>query len=396
MRTIKLQDPVWIERVKKNLSDLYERRPLTRMPFEFVPYINISSKLEEDAQSFKARKATVDDMKRSYYDYELALQNQLKDYEQRTTRGFQDDSVFVIIPLSGAQGWFPEFFGGINEWQPNRPPFPHPLVNNISQLDSLKPDISKGELFRIGIEQMRYFIKEVGDKIPVGTPDIQSPVDFASMLIDYTNLIYMMVDYPQKVHQLMRMITETLISSLHLMKKEMVADWPITQFSWWMPKGVFLSDDLMAVLSPELYAEFGVPYNEIIAEEFGGIALHSCGNIKHNLENVAKTKGIIALNTHETLTTAAAALKDRVSVITGAVREIMAPNYPGSLRDNLATGKEVEEFWWRDFNHLPEIKGQRFLYQCHALCKDRAPEEAYQKMLGFSDRLVNGNNNEAD
>lgn len=109
-------------------------------------------------------------------------------------------------------------------------------------------------------------------------------------------------------------------------------------------RGVFLSDDLMAVLNSQIDAEFGVPYNEIIAEEFGGVSLHSCGDIKHNLENVARTKGIIVLNTHETPVTATAVLKGRVAVITGGVRSVMAPNYPGSARDNLATGKEVEEY----------------------------------------------------
>jgi len=359
------------------------------MPFEFIAFTNIVGKLEMDKKTATSFTTSIDDYKRGYYDYELALQNQLRAYEARAASEFQDDSVLGITALSGAQGWFVEFFGGQNEWFPNRPPFPHPMINDISQLDSLKPDIGKGELFRVGLEQMRYFAKEVGDKIPVHTLDIQSPIDFASMLVDYTNLVYMMIDYPEKVHQFLQMVTDTLITALHLMKKEMVSDWPLSQFPWWIPGGVFMADDLMAVLSPDLYAEFGVPYNEIIAEEFGGKSLHSCGNIKHNLENAAATKGIIALNTHETLETAAAVLKDRAAIITGGVREVMAPNYPRNIRDTLGTGKEVQDFWWRDFECLPEIHGQRFLYQCSALCKDRRPEEAYAEMLEFSKRLVN-------
>jgi len=389
MRAIKLQDTVWVEQAKNNLRALYEKQPLERMPFEFIAVTNIASKLEMDKNTATSSTTSIDDYKRGYYDYELALQKQLRAYEARSTSEFQDDSVLGITALSGAQGWFVEFFGGQNEWFPNRPPFPHPMINDISQLDSLKPDIGKGELFRVGLEQMRYFAKEVGDKIPVYTLDIQSPIDFASMLVDYTNLVYMMIDYPEKVHQFLQMITGTLITALHLMKKEMVSDWPLSQFPWWIPRGVFMADDLMAVLSPDLYAEFGVPYNEIIAEEFGGISLHSCGNIKHNLENAAATKGIIALNTHETLATAAAVLKDRAAIITGGVREVIAPNYPRSIRDILGTGKEVQDFWWQDFKHLPEIHGQRFLYQCSALCKDRRPEEAYAEMLEFSKILVN-------
>jgi uroporphyrinogen-III decarboxylase len=392
MKKIKLQDKIWVEQAKKHLRALYEGEPFRRMPFMFVPYPNVQGKIEENKATVSSSTTTVDEYRRRYYDYELALDKQLKAYEQGISAGFQDDTVLSIGPLSGALGWFVEFFGAENEWFSNRPPFPHPLINKASEIDSLKPEISKGELFRVGLEQMRYFVKEVGDKIPVGTMDLQSPIDLASMLMDYTNLIYLMVDDPEKAHGFLKMITEVLIESLYLMKKEMVSDWPLSQFPWWVPRGVFMSDDLMSTLSPELYAEFGKPYNEIIGREFGGLSLHSCGDIRHNLKNAATTEGLIALNTHETLRTTSKALRDRVVVITGGVREVMAPNYPGSRRDGLKTGEEVGAFWWEDFGHLPEIKGQRYLYQCHALLKTHTPEEAYEKMSSFSTKAASAYN----
>jgi len=62
------------------------------------------------------------------------------------------------------------------------------------------------------------------------------------------------------------------------------------------------------------------------------------------------------------------------------------------MRDNLKTGEEVAEFWWNDFASIPEFKGQRLLYQCHALLgKKRTAQDAYDKMLDFSNCLINGN-----
>ena len=388
MRNVKAQDSKWVARAKGNLTKLFEGEELESMPFEFQPFSNIKSKIEENITSLNAGTLGVDAYKKNCYDYELALEGQLNLYNRDISSEFYHDSIFSLRPLSGVQGWFVEFFGGENEWFDNRPPFPHPMIFDINQIDSLKPDMSKGNLFKHGLAQMNYFSKEVGESIPVCTLDLQSPIDFCSMLIDYTNLIYMMIDHPKKIHQLMRMITDTLIESMHMMKKEIIADWPVSQFPWWIPRGVFMSDDLMAILDAPLYEEFGKPYNEMISEEFGGLALHSCGNIKHNLENVATTKGIIALNTHETLETLAPVIKDRAVVITGGVKEVMAPNYPLNKRDELKTGKEVADFWWEDFNHLSEIKGQRCLYQCQALLYDHTPQETYDKMLAFSRELV--------
>ncbi|MCF6174878.1 MAG: hypothetical protein L3J71_03840 [Victivallaceae bacterium] len=390
MKNIKIQNSKQVAKIKKNLSDLYEWRPLEYTPFEFTPYNNVKNKLETDNQ--RKVSATVEEYNKRFFDDELALQEQLKSYEKRVSLEFQGDTVFALEPMSGAMGWFNEFFGGKNEWFNNRPPYPHPIIDNISQIDSLKPDISKGEMFHKGLKQMRYFAEKVGDKIPVKSIDLQSPVNFASILIDYTNLIYMMMDNSAKIHQLMRMITDTLITSLYMIKKEMITDWPLSQFEWWIPKGVFMSDDLMAVLDPELYAEFGKPYNEIIAEEFGAVSLHSCGGIKHNLENVASTKGIVAINTHEPLSIAAPIVDNRAVLVVGGVENSVAPNYPGSLRDPLETGEEVAQFWWNDFSQIMNYKDTRFLYQCHALLeKERTPQEAYSKMLDFSRRLVNGN-----
>ncbi|MFH1929206.1 MAG: hypothetical protein ABIK79_13690 [Chloroflexota bacterium] len=66
----------------------------------------------------------------------------------------------------------------------------------------------------------------------------------------------------------------------------------------WMPDGygIGVSEDLLALISPPLFEEFALPYNNRLSEEFGGLVIHSCGNFVHNLDGLAKIKDLRAIN----------------------------------------------------------------------------------------------------
>ncbi|MGQ9629392.1 MAG: hypothetical protein ACUVXI_03630 [bacterium] len=62
----------------------------------------------------------------------------------------------------------------------------------------------------------------------------------------------------------------------------------------------------------------GRPYNEKIADAFGGVVIHSCGSVEHNLEILARTHGLIGLNvsvTETALPAVVAALKGSAVII---------------------------------------------------------------------------------
>jgi hypothetical protein len=67
---------------------------------------------------------------------------------------------------------------------------------------------------------------------------------------------------------------------------------------WYVPKevGIRVSDDTAALLSPALYREFGVKYNSMIAKEFGGIVVHSCGDVSNVAEAMAEIPGLRGLD----------------------------------------------------------------------------------------------------
>jgi len=63
---------------------------------------------------------------------------------------------------------------------------------------------------------------------------------------------------------------------------------------WYLPLelGIRISDDTAAVMSPRSYREFGVPYNKRLSDAFGGIVVHSCGDIGHVLPAMLEIPGL--------------------------------------------------------------------------------------------------------
>jgi len=66
----------------------------------------------------------------------------------------------------------------------------------------------------------------------------------------------------------------------------------------WMPKekGISMSSDILALISPNLLKEFIIPYDERISDHYGGLTIHSCGNYNWNLPVLKKIKKFRALN----------------------------------------------------------------------------------------------------
>ena len=74
-----------------------------------------------------------------------------------------------------------------------------------------------------------------------------------------------------------------------------LVSWP---FVYMPPRmGVGMTEDFMHLLSPGLYEEFGLPYVNRIAREFGGVFLHCCGVFKQHLPVVKRIENLRGLDT---------------------------------------------------------------------------------------------------
>ena len=135
-------------------------------------------------------------------------------------------------------------------------------------------------------------------KFPLRVINVPSPLVTASLIWDYTSFIEATLTYPDEVHALLDKVTEATIAYIKEMFKRITNLYGISHEFWYVPRnmGIRISDDTAALLSPNLYREFGVKYNAMIAKEFGGIVVHSCGNVGNVAAAMMEIPGLKGLD----------------------------------------------------------------------------------------------------
>jgi hypothetical protein len=124
------------------------------------------------------------------------------------------------------------------------------------------------------------------------TPDMQGPLNTAGMVMNQEELLMGMYSEPEKVHALLDRVTGLLAGVYRFLingsgKRLCGSIWPYTSMPCEL--GVTMTEDLMPLLSPELYKEFGLPYVKRIADEFGGLVVHCCGVYGQHVANLAES-----------------------------------------------------------------------------------------------------------
>ncbi len=178
-------------------------------------------------------------------------------------------------------------------------PWVHPLISedSIAEVRSLElPDVPTNPVYRRARQRVLEFQRLA--ELPLRLVNVPSPLVTASLIWDYTSFIAGTVLHPREVHLLMEKVTEATVQyiqaqlswirNLHTASHEM----------WYLPPdlGVRISDDTAALLSPDLYREFGVRYNSMISRAFGGIVVHSCGDLQNVVAVMMETEGLRGLD----------------------------------------------------------------------------------------------------
>ena len=178
-------------------------------------------------------------------------------------------------------------------------PWVKPLIreDNVQDVHRLEvPDARTHPVFHQAWERVDYL--QENSALPLRLVNVPSPLVTASLIWEYTSFITATLLHPREVHVLMEKVTEATIGylkeqlarirNLHTMGHEM----------WHIPAevGVRVSDDTAAVMSPNLYREFGVRYNGLISRALGGIVVHSCGEVKNVVAAMMETEGLRGLD----------------------------------------------------------------------------------------------------
>lgn len=122
-------------------------------------------------------------------------------------------------------------------------------------------------------------------------PDMQGPLNTAGLILQQDELMIAMRADPEKTRRFLDQVTSFLIDLWrHLLRecdgKFAGSIWPYT----FVPPdlGVVFTEDLMPLLSADVYREFGIPVLRRIADELGALHIHCCGRWGHHVPNLKR------------------------------------------------------------------------------------------------------------
>jgi hypothetical protein len=233
-------------------------------------------------------------------DKAVQLRASLAFLQWREALAIGDDFVPHLKPEQGVTV-FASAFGCPVRYFDHTLPWAYPLIkegdspNQVYELP--RPAVTDGQLGAM-LEFTDYFVAETGGRYPIGLTDLQGPLNSAYLVWEPTAFMLAMYSNPREVHHLMRLVTDLIIAFVKEQRSRSPQFLPCHFPPVWLPdgQGIAISEDCLAVLSPKLYREFALPYVNEMSEEFGGVLIHSCGNILHQLDNLARVHNLRGLN----------------------------------------------------------------------------------------------------
>jgi len=189
-------------------------------------------------------------------------------------------------------------FGAEPRWDDEADAWIKPLVTTDPQAvyDLQLPDPYTSGLNPTILKRIGYFQQH--GEFPLEPCNIASPLTTATYIWDYSEMMFAITEYPAQVHHLLELVAQATIDFVRAQMGMIDNLFALSHEDWYIPvdMGIRVSDDVLAVLGPDHYEEFGVRYNNILAREFGGISVHSCGSIVHQIPTILKTENLISID----------------------------------------------------------------------------------------------------
>jgi len=295
------------------------------------------------------------------YPEKMLLDELLPIYESAIIK---DDRVNVIRANYGV-GIIPSLFGLEVLQKGNELPWVKPLESIEEVKEIIKkgvPDFKKGLVDKVNSTQD--FYKNILNKYPnlksgihVGLLDNQGPFNLAGIMLG-DNLYIYLYSYKEIIKELLELLTDVYIEFSKVQKK--IINEPLDihyYFGCRLPSGVKISEDYGLAISPNMYKEFCIPYNEKVAKAFGGVTLLICEDLeKSRLEEIIEMKGLKAIiywsrNFHKLEEAYEMAKSKRICIIWyGLIPDNKKSNFPTGLilKHQVGSFKEVEEIQGRE------------------------------------------------
>ncbi len=171
-----------------------------------------------------------------------------------------------------------------------------PRFTSLPRLDEIVP---AERIYEHGyypeIQRRMRLIEERFGPLPFVPSDTQSPIDVATQLVDTETLLMGIYDDPDAVTALLAGIAEAVDTILER-QRGTVRHWLGCGHDYPLPRGIHLSNDNAAFLSPEVYKSFVLPSIEPLSERYDGITLHCCMGYSQNLDVMSSCRGFLGFD----------------------------------------------------------------------------------------------------
>ena len=197
-------------------------------------------------------------------------------------------------------GVYANAFGCEYLWRAGEAPDSHLRFHRIEEVRGLpKPDWRKSPVMGMVLECIDALQQRTRGLFPIALTDTQSPCDTATLVLDTSEFFTACYTEAETVDSLMATVTD-LIVEFSREQARRIGEWQVSKPGHVMPSlpglnGITLSDDNLAVASPQINERFALRFNQKVSEELGGVAVHSCG-VWDRTMRLLPGRGVIAVD----------------------------------------------------------------------------------------------------
>ena len=161
------------------------------------------------------------------------------------------------------------------------------------------PDWRAGQVMGMVLECIDVLKERTRGRFPIALTDTQSPCDTATLVLDTSEFFTACYTEEETIAAFMATITRLIVEFSREQARRIGHDL-VSRPGHVMPSltglgGITLSDDNLAVSSPRINERFSLHFDQVIAEEMGGVALHSCGVWDHTMK-LLPGRGVTAVD----------------------------------------------------------------------------------------------------
>lgn len=230
---------------------------------------------------------------------EMIVKNNLIYIEKCLQNDFTDDLPF-LEPWIGV-GVYANAFGCEYVWSDIEAPQTHYKYHKVEEIKNIDyPDWQKSPVMKMVMDCIDALKEETKGQIPLTLTDTQSPFDTATLILDTCEFFIacclnkdVVIDFMDKITGLIIEFSKIQIEHIG---QELLARPGHNLISCPGFEGIAISDDNLAVSSPQINQRIAFPFNQKIADEFGGLGIHSCGRWTQTIKLLKNSTSIKSID----------------------------------------------------------------------------------------------------